>query len=340
MMRCPTLDELPTPDEGRSGWPWTEGGPQLPASMPDGQPWPVLAVVTPSFNQATFLEETIRSVLLQGYPNLEYMVVDGGSGDGSVAIIQKYQRWLSWWVSEEDRGQADAINKGLARASGELFNWINSDDVLQPGALATVAQAMRGDIDAFGGGGLVVEGVGEPVPRRCRRIAAKNIIRGDLGVQMLQPAIWLRRENVLRCGGPDSGFHYYFDVEMYLRYLAMFSRVGYGAAVLALFRLHPASKTVTRPEAFFAEYRQALEKLSRLEGFEVLWTPCRRRLQELDRHRAVARVLVDGGTPRWRRTLELLALAPRRPRPRMLHILAAAIRRLLKNQPWITPPAA
>jgi len=304
--------------------------------MPDGRPWPRITVVTPSLNQVRFLEETIRSVLLQGYPDLEYVVVDGGSNDGSREIIGKYERFFAWWASEADRGQADAIDKGLAQATGEIFNWVNSDDVLQPGALAAVAQGMSGEVDAFCGGGVVVKGDGQTVQVRCRRMAAKKIIRGDLDVEMLQPAIWLRRENVLRCGGPDSGFHYYFDVEMYLRYLAMFSRVGYGAAVLALFRLHPASKTVTRPEAFFAEYRQALEKLSRLEGFEVLWTPCRRRLQELDRHRAVARVLADGGTPRWRRTLELLALAPRRPRPRMLHILAAAIRRLIRKQPWIT----
>jgi glycosyltransferase involved in cell wall biosynthesis len=304
--------------------------------MPDGRPWPRITVVTPSLNQARFLEETIRSVLLQGYPDLEYVVVDGGSNDGSREIIGKYERFFAWWASEADRGQADAIDKGLAQATGEIFNWVNSDDVLQPGALATVAQAMRGDIDAFGGGGLVVEGVGEPVPRRCRRIAAKNIIRGDLGVQMLQPAIWLRRENVLRCGGPDSAFHYYFDVEMYLRYLALFPRVGYGPAVLAAFRVHPASKTVTRPEAFFTEYRRALEKISRLQGFEALRTPCRRRLQELDRHRAVARVLADGGTANWRRAARLLALALHHPRPRMLRISAAAVRRLLRNQPWIT----
>ena len=336
-MRCPTLDELPSPDKRGSGWPWVEGGAQLPAAMPDGRPWPAIAVVTPSFNQATFLEETIRSVLLQGYPNLEYVVVDGGSRDESVAIIEKYQRWLSWWVSEPDGGQAEAINKGLARTSGEIFNWINSDDVLQPGALAVVAQAMRADVDAIGGGGLVVGDVVAPVSRRSREMDARKILRGDLGVEMLQPAIWLRRENVLRCGGPDPAFHYYFDMEMYIRYFALYPRIAFAPAIIAAFRVHPASKTASRPEAFFAEYRRALDKLSRLEGFETLRTPCRRRLQELDRHLVVARVLADAGTSRWRRTLDLLALAPRRPRPRMLRILAAAIRRLLRNQPWITP---
>ena len=186
-MRCPALAELPAPEPGLTGWPWTEETPRLGATMPDGRPWPRVTVVTPSLNQARFLEETIRSVLLQGYPDLEYVVVDGGSNDGSREIIGKYERFFAWWASEADRGQADAIDKGLAQATGEIFNWVNSDDVLQPGALATVAQAMRGDIDAFGGRGLVVEGVGESVPRRCRRIAAKNIIRGDLGVRCSNP---------------------------------------------------------------------------------------------------------------------------------------------------------
>ncbi|MFI5165061.1 MAG: glycosyltransferase family 2 protein [Thermoanaerobaculales bacterium] len=336
-MRCPTLAELPTPDGGRTGWPWTEESPRLGAAIPDGRPWPRITIVTPSLNQADFLEEAIRSVLLQGYPDLEYVVIDGGSHDGSVEIIKKYQPWLVWSVSETDRGQADAINKGLGRATGEIFNWINSDDRLEAGALAAVAQAMRSGIDAFGGGGLLLEGAGEAVPRRSREIVARKIIRGDLDVEMLQPAIWLRREHVLRCGGPDPAFHFYFDMEMYLRYLAMFPRVGYGSTVIAALRLHAASKTSTRPDAFFAEYRRALEKLVELRGFEALRTDCRRRLEELDRHRAVARVLADGATPRWRRAMALLGLATHHPRPRMLHIAAAAIRRLLRNDPWITP---
>src|SRR5215210_2088856 len=102
---------------------------------------PKLTVITPSFNQGKFIERTIRSVLDQGYPNLEYVVVDGGSSDESVGVIRKYERHLAWWVSETDRGQAHALNKGFARATGAVYGYINSDDYLLPGALKAVGGA-------------------------------------------------------------------------------------------------------------------------------------------------------------------------------------------------------
>ena len=133
------LKEFPLPPPGKTGWPWTEGSEGLPDVMPEGTPWPRISIVTPSLNQARFIEETIRSVLLQGYPDLEYIIIDGGSDDGTIEIIKKYEKWLICWASEPDKGQSHAINKGFAKASGEIFAYINSDDFYCPSAFGTVA---------------------------------------------------------------------------------------------------------------------------------------------------------------------------------------------------------
>ena len=141
-MRCPALKELPPPPPGKTGWPWTEEAPQLPDMMLGGSPWPRVSIVTPSYNQGEFIEETIRSVLLQGYPNLEYIIIDGGSTDRTLEIIHKYERGLAYWTSEPDRGQSDAINKGFQRATGEFIGWLCSDDVL-------LSDAVRLSVDHF-----------------------------------------------------------------------------------------------------------------------------------------------------------------------------------------------
>ncbi|WP_439697069.1 glycosyltransferase family 2 protein [Mucilaginibacter sp. AW1-7] len=132
------LQHLPIALEGKSGWPWTAE--VSPAQYDQSIRWPKLTIVTPSYNQAGFIEETIRAVLLQNYPNLEYIVIDGGSTDGSAGIIKKYEPWLSYWQSQKDGGQGNAINLGFSLASGEYHAWINSDDYYLKGTFAKVAR--------------------------------------------------------------------------------------------------------------------------------------------------------------------------------------------------------
>ena len=132
------MNELPLPPIGKSGWPWTDIPEPLPETMPDGSTWPKISVVTPSFHQGQFIEEAIRSVLLQGYPNLEFIIIDGGSKDYTIEIIKKYEPWIHYWVSEPDRGQSHAVNKGILRSTGSIIFWLNSDDYILPGAFSKI----------------------------------------------------------------------------------------------------------------------------------------------------------------------------------------------------------
>jgi glycosyltransferase involved in cell wall biosynthesis len=130
-------------------WLWN-GRPRVwPTRMRDGRPWPRLTVITPSFNQGRFIEEAIRSVLQQGYPNLEYIVIDGGSTDNTVEILRRHEHRLAYWVSERDRGQSHALNKGLARATGEIIGWLNSDDLYTEGCFQHVIEAFVRDPEAI-----------------------------------------------------------------------------------------------------------------------------------------------------------------------------------------------
>jgi glycosyltransferase involved in cell wall biosynthesis len=135
------LSTLPQPPAGKVGWPWTKNSRPFPKYSFDGSTWPCVSIITPSYNQGQFLEETVRSVLLQGYPNLEYIIIDGGSTDNSVEVIKKYESHITYWTSEKDKGQAHAINKGLNTSSGTILGWINSDDLYTRDTLRKVIQA-------------------------------------------------------------------------------------------------------------------------------------------------------------------------------------------------------
>lgn len=139
-MRYPPFTELPAPQIGQSSWPWFGDKIEIPRHMSDGHPWPRICVIMPSYNQAQYLEAAICSVLFQGYPNLEYIIMDGGSTDGSVEIIKKYEPWLSHWQCAPDNGQYRAIQDGFERSNSEVMTWLNSDDLFFPWTLRTVGE--------------------------------------------------------------------------------------------------------------------------------------------------------------------------------------------------------
>ena len=189
----------------------------VPATMSDGRPWPKISIVTPSFNQGQFIEEAIRSVLLQGYPNLEFMIIDGGSTDNTVEVIHKYEQWLSHWVSDRDRGQADAVNKGWASSSGQILGWLNSDDVYAPRALCALVEAWckAGKPALVYGDALSTNVFLQP--------HAKKIMNGYsleamlLGKSMPQPAVFIAKNFFSQVGPLDEGLHYALDFEFFLR---------------------------------------------------------------------------------------------------------------------------
>jgi glycosyltransferase involved in cell wall biosynthesis len=252
-MRCPSLSELPLPPAGKTGWPWTEESPQLSDSMPDGSPWPRVSIVTPSYNQAQFIEETIRSVLLQGYPNLEYIIIDGGSTDGSVGIVRKYEPWLAHWVSEPDKGQSDALNKGFRRATGSIVAWLNSDDYYLPNILPErVAEFVHDpELVLVYGDCHRVDKAGECINTWKTGQCTPSSLLLD-GNQIPQQSTLMRAAALTAIGGIDRNLHYVMDFALWLR-LSLVGKFRYVQGPVANFRKHMVSKGLTAGYAFFVE---------------------------------------------------------------------------------------
>jgi hypothetical protein len=309
----PPFDLPPRLAPGR--WPpgWS-GAPPLPPQPTSGTP-PRITVVTPSYNQAAFLETTIRSVLEQDYPALDYHVIDGGSTDGSVGILRHYEPWLTSWVSEPDGGQVDAILKGLARAQGDWFNWINSDDLLAPGALWGLARA--GDADLYAG--CTQDFRDESLERRhiCRNLTARDFVRLPLEpssrcTRWHQPGIWFRTA-ALREVGIDRSLHYRFDFELMIHYLQRFPRVQYSDSTLAWFRRHADSKTVAQADRFHGEHVRILERLIDDPQAEALRVDAVQALAALRWRHDVQRLEQDESRSRLGRVLAIASAASRTP---------------------------
>ena len=222
---------------------------------------PLVSVVTPSFNQAQFLEETIRSVLDQDYPNLEYWIIDGGSTDGSLEIIQRYASRLAGWVSEPDRGQTDAINKGFGRAGGDILAWLNSDDTYLPGAVSEAVNALvqYPDVGLVYGDANLIDEQGQT--RGSFPAAQTDYARLRRGyVHIPQQSAFFRASLWKQVGPLDPSFYFAMDYDLWVR-LAKVSHLLYVPRRWANFRLHASGKSVISddrcwPEMLRVHYRE------------------------------------------------------------------------------------
>ena len=269
-MRSPSLSELPPPPPGKTGWPWTKESVRLPDTMPDNRPWPRITIVTPSYNQVQFIEETLRSVLLQGYPNLEYIVMDGGSSDGSVEILKRYSHYFDYWVSRKDEGHAAAIRSGFDRATGIILGFVNSDDILLPNALRTVALffSKHPSIDLVVGKSLIIGPNSEILRAVCGYPPTfySLLFWGSGG--FTQPASFWSKDALQTVGMFDTSLRFAFDYDLYLR-LTRYRTARRINAYLAAFRVHPKSKTSTLQDVK-REEDTCLQKRYGIEHFPPL----------------------------------------------------------------------
>lgn len=236
--------------------------------------YPKISIITPSYNQGDFLEDGILSVISQQYPNLEYILIDGGSTDNSLEIIRKYAEYFNYWICEPDKGQSDAINKGLAKATGEIINWLNADDCYEPQALFKIARYFQ-------------ETRAKVVCGRCRVFKNPNILSHispgtDIYPENLaktigwartdQPATFYHREAIEKMGYLDVHLHYLMDRDWWVKYLFQFGLEAIHRTddILVSFRLHQQSKTVSQQKRFALDrdsYYVALAKMHNLEDY-------------------------------------------------------------------------
>jgi len=253
----------------------------------------LVSIVTPSYNQARYLEATIQSVLVQDYPRTEYIVVDGASTDSSVEIIKKYQSHLTYWISEKDNGQADAINKGLARASGEILAWLNSDDYYLPNTISAAVKVFEEnpDVVMLYGDMLAVDEDGKTINLlRYRQLSLEDLLCFQI---IGQPAVFFRRTAYEKTGGFDPTFHFLLDHHLWIR-LAQQGKILHVPQTWAAARYHAEAKNRAKAAEFGREAFRILEWAKSEAGLAESVARVERRARA-SAHRVDARYLLDGG---------------------------------------------
>jgi glycosyltransferase involved in cell wall biosynthesis len=255
-----SIGDLPLPPEDKQGWPWDIDN-TIPERKPIDLDWPCLSIITPSYNQGEFIEETIRSVLLQGYPNLEYIIIDGGSTDNTLEIIKKYEPYISYWVSEPDQGQTDALNKGIQKITGEVFAWLNSDDFYVPHTFHLIGKAFRDhSFDICYGKCEFIDTEGKFLfdwpyvdSLTLARVIADNLVP--------QPSCFLNAQAIKANGPLSQELQYSFDYEYWVRLLFNNAKIQSIPALFSKYRLHDQSKTQTSRLKFDAEMEMIHQNL-------------------------------------------------------------------------------
>jgi glycosyltransferase involved in cell wall biosynthesis len=261
---------------------------------------PLVSVITPSYNQSRFLELSIRSVLAQDYPNMEYILVDGGSTDGSVDIIQRYANRFTWWVSEKDKGHADALNKGFSHARGEILAWLNSDDTYYPGAISDAVATLQAHPEVgmvYADADLTNE-MGHVIGHfASRQTDYQKLLRGSVHIPQ---ATTIFRADLWKQVGPLSlSLFYAFDYDLWVRF-AKVSKILYIPHKWATFRLHDEGKSVINDDRCYPDMLQVYARerggglswlyfRSKIRRLTYVWLPLRLRiiLREFFYHRLV-----------------------------------------------------
>ena len=285
-MHCPELKDLPPAPPDKAGWPWTEESVRIASPMPDGCLWPKISIVTPSFNQGQFIEESIRSILLQGYPDLEYIIIDGGSTDGSIEIIKKYQNWLAFWVSEADRGQSHALNKGFAKASGSIYAYLNSDDLYEKNVSKKIGSIFRkeSNSDFWAGECFFFGGSNQGYIHKPWWPEALTYLLNPLSSTFQQAACFWSAEIFKKLHGFDESLNFCFDRDFFIRIGLHGITPTLISERIARFREHPNSKSISKRTQFYKESISIVQKHAKALG-----------LSENEKQKRIKQVIKDWG---------------------------------------------
>lgn len=255
---------VPPPSTGKESWFWSNTASSVVGLPSSSLGLPRISIVTPSYNQGVFLEDTIRSVLKQNYPNLDYSVIDGGSADNSADTIKRYEPWLTYWVSERDQGQAQALNKGFARATGDILGWLNSDDVYAPGVLWAVAEAFAANPEA-----VLIYGGAQQIDESGQVLGIAPQVRAFDWPYLLnendpiaQPSAFFKRNSFLAAGLLDESLHFAMDYDLWFR-LCRIGAAVFVPGVWSAMRIYPTAKTSSGDHRLFEEVQRVVARYGR-----------------------------------------------------------------------------